>query len=420
MSRARCWLPFVALALVVGCAEKNPKDVSTDDDRPSKEGVRTGGEKPKPKEEKPSGDRKPPDDLTKGKPKQQKTRQKFDAAAKYEKRYSEARASKMQTPEMDRAMKRIAREASTDGASEYVCKCVEGLSAREQDDCAEECINTMIRLGFDDDARKVLNHVDEKPRRLRAESAIAAASKAMPGIVRAAKAKDRRVVLVMLDRGYAADVRGPDEETALMYAAQDGDVEMARGLIEAGANVNAKRKLGVGVLTFAASNNRKEVAELLLDRGAEIEGRDEQGLTPLHAAARAGGVEAAALLLDRKADVNARNKAGATPLHLAAFEEKVDAMKLLLDRRADINAKTTDGKATPLKVAIQAKHPAAVKVLLERKADVDYDASALAETAFRGENREVYNAVYAAYSKQAEERSKEEERLKKLKDKDKK
>src|SRR5205807_944061 len=125
MSPARCWLPFVAVALLVGCSSKT-RDLS--DDKPQ-----DGGTKSKPKTDaEPPGDKKKPDGITKP-----KARQKFDAAARYEKRYGEARESKAQTPEMDRALKRLAREAAADGASEYVCKCVEGLSAKEQDDCAE-------------------------------------------------------------------------------------------------------------------------------------------------------------------------------------------------------------------------------------------------------------------------------------------
>ncbi|HMF13013.1 MAG TPA: ankyrin repeat domain-containing protein, partial [Gemmataceae bacterium] len=59
------------------------------------------------------------------------------------------------------------------------------------------------------------------------------------------------------------------------------------------------------------------VARLLLDAGADLEAKNDSGATALHVAARSGNAEFAALLIARGAQVNARDKWHNTPLHYA-------------------------------------------------------------------------------------------------------
>ena len=63
-------------------------------------------------------------------------------------------------------------------------------------------------------------------------------------------------------------------------AASDGNIEVVKQHLEAGADVNVKDTIGLTPLHMAAGDGRKEVAELLIAKGAEVNAKIE-GMTPL-------------------------------------------------------------------------------------------------------------------------------------------
>ena len=65
----------------------------------------------------------------------------------------------------------------------------------------------------------------------------------------------------------------PGGMTALLYAARDGRVELARMLLDAGASVNRAEANGITPLLMALTNDHMEVARLLIERGADVERR---------------------------------------------------------------------------------------------------------------------------------------------------
>ncbi|MBM3779507.1 MAG: hypothetical protein FJW23_14930 [Acidimicrobiia bacterium] len=71
--------------------------------------------------------------------------------------------------------------------------------------------------------------------------------------------------------------------TALLFAARSGDVESARLLLDAGADVNDAAADGTSALVLAAHSDRGDVARLLLARGARVDAAGS-GYTALHAA----------------------------------------------------------------------------------------------------------------------------------------
>ena len=82
--------------------------------------------------------------------------------------------------------------------------------------------------------------------------------------------------------------------TALLYAARDGCLECVQAMIDAGADVNVPTPEGVTALIMALDNDHNDVAKLLLDRGANPGAWDWWGRTPLYVvidrkAASAGG-----------------------------------------------------------------------------------------------------------------------------------
>ena len=75
-------------------------------------------------------------------------------------------------------------------------------------------------------------------------------------------------------------------------------------------------------LHWAAVDGHLELAKALLDSGADLEGKEQAGFRPLHYAAHEGNSELVKEFISRGADVKAQTKQGWTIVDLAANREK--------------------------------------------------------------------------------------------------
>jgi uncharacterized protein len=141
-------------------------------------------------------------------------------------------------------------------------------------------------------------------------------------------------------------------ETALMFAARNGDLESAKLLVAAGANVNDTDAWGVSATTLAAHSGFTDLVLFLLDKGADPN-LANNGFTALHEAIERRDERMVAALLDHKADPNAPLKTwtptrrssddwyfdpslvGATPYWLAARFTEPNIMRMLIKHGAD-------------------------------------------------------------------------------------
>lgn len=219
-----------------------------------------------------------------------------------------------------------------------------------------------------------------------------------------------------------ADPNPPDEGysgyTPLMFAAGNGDPEMTRLLIGAGAETERRDHNGERALQWAARQSflnpfrdNAECARLLLEAGSPADsaadrygssplidvsrygsdpamvrhllaaGADpnragQSGETALYGAAGAtGGEESVRLLLRAGADPNVRvDHLGQTPLHRAALHGPAETIRLLAAAGARIEARQDEGE-TPLFAAAGRGHRDGVDMLLSLGADVDARAA---------------------------------------------
>jgi ankyrin repeat protein len=156
------------------------------------------------------------------------------------------------------------------------------------------------------------------------------------------------------------------ELTPLVYAARSNDVESARILLEAGADINQTTGYGWSPLLAATQNRNYKLAVFLLERGADVNLANKGGWTPLYIATDNRNIESGdypvrrpdmdhleyiKILLNKGANVNARVKDstetrtvftnqwldenGATAFFRASQSGDVQLMKLLLSRGAD-------------------------------------------------------------------------------------
>lgn len=238
-----------------------------------------------------------------------------------------------------------------------------------------DIVRMLVARGASPDARE----------RARGQSALMwAVSRRQPAVVDvllAAGADTRlrsaaRTVTVMRDRGpgreaktamaHAAQAR-QGGYTALHFAAQVGDVESTRLLLRAGASVDEPAADGSTPLVLAAFSGHGEVARALLDGGADANAA-AAGYTALHAAALRADLATVDALLARGADPNARltegspvrrfasqwalprTFLGATPLFVAAAYRESAVVRSLLAGGATVDV-STKASLTPLLVA---------------------------------------------------------------------
>jgi uncharacterized protein len=174
-------------------------------------------------------------------------------------------------------------------------------------------------------------------------SAALAAATSTAGVADAAMRGDREAVRTLLKQGGDVNAAQGDGMTALHWAAQRGDAELATMLLYAGAKVSSVTRIGQYTpLHLAGNSGNPAVVESLIKAGANVNARTtNSAATPLHLAASSGNPDVIKALLDHGADVNAKESEwGQTPLIFAAAQNRVNAIKLLLDRGADANVST--------------------------------------------------------------------------------
>ena len=178
------------------------------------------------------------------------------------------------------------------------------------------------------------------------------------------------VAKLLIDNGADIHVENIYGYTPLKLACDHKSPEIVRLLIKSGADINVQDYLGRTPLQFAFGEKLYDIATLLIKKGAAINEKDSGGLAPLHWACLRNQSDIAALLIEKSAYINDPDDAGRTPLHWAAGRNYQNITQLLIDNDADINAQDNEGR-TPLHLAIENNYNDIAKLLIENDADIN-------------------------------------------------
>ena len=167
---------------------------------------------------------------------------------------------------------------------------------------------------------------------------VSAATPPESPVADAAMRGDHGSVRALLQQGADVNAAQGDGMTALHWAADRGDLEMARMLVYAGAGLEAVTRMAEYTpLHLASRSGHGAVVRALLEAGSDPAAPTASGgATPLHLAAAAGDPEAVTALIEHGAHVDARERrADQTPLIFAAAQNRVEAIQALLAGGAD-------------------------------------------------------------------------------------
>ena len=187
-------------------------------------------------------------------------------------------------------------------------------------------------------------------------------------------------------------------------AAERGDIEMVRGLLKDGADVNAAQGDGMTALHWAALHDDADMTAMLVYAGGNLEATTRLGgNTPLHLASRHGNASAIEALLDAGGAVNAFTTTGVTALHLAAAAGDPNAVAVLLVHGGGVDALDRHSGRTPLMFATAGNRMEVIETLVAAGADiaitttvVDYAARSQQDGKERSRRRKVMQAARAA------------------------
>jgi ankyrin repeat protein len=157
---------------------------------------------------------------------------------------------------------------------------------------------------------------------------------------------------------------------SLAYAAFCNDTVSVAKLSENRVSTKFQTSRGMTALIIAANRGNADTVRCLLDHGALVNGYDYELLTPLHWSAALDHGLIVDILLEKGADLEAREELGQTPLHLAASAGHRDVVKLLIEKGAFIEASSNHVGDKPLALACKFGHGEVVRYLVQMGASV--------------------------------------------------
>ena len=143
----------------------------------------------------------------------------------------------------------------------------------------------------------------------------------------------------LLDFGASVDARDRLGARPLSHAARFGNLEMVDLLLARGAPIDSRNLAGATALYFAAERGHAAVVERLIARGADVGLTGRSGISPVAAAAYAGSDTVVEALLAHGADEHVPDATGKPAIVYAAAAGRLDVLKRLLARNVDINAR---------------------------------------------------------------------------------
>jgi ankyrin repeat protein len=143
----------------------------------------------------------------------------------------------------------------------------------------------------------------------------------------------------LLDFGASVDARDRLGARPLSHAARFGHIDMVDLLLSRGAPIDARNLAGATALYFAAERGHAAVVRRLIERGANVGLTGRSGISPVAAAAYAGNDAIVDALIAQGADERLPDDTGKPPIVYAAAGGHLDIVKRLLSRKIDVNAR---------------------------------------------------------------------------------
>ncbi len=164
-------------------------------------------------------------------------------------------------------------------------------------------------------------------------------------IVEAAKTGDFQALKDILENN-PSKIHAKDEDgyTALHWAAIRAHWDIAKYLIEKGADLNVVGGDGGTQINWAVHHDNVDIVKILIDKGARLNIRNQWGMTELHTAIWRGNIHVVEYLLDHGSNPNIKTNEGWTAMHYAYRSGHDNVIALLKQRGVSMTEKDDMGR----------------------------------------------------------------------------
>lgn len=180
------------------------------------------------------------------------------------------------------------------------------------------------------------------------------------------------VARVLIDNGAEIDCQMTDGNTPLVIASYYGCFDFVRYCIGAGAKVNHQIHDGASALMMASLRGHYDIVCLLVRAGACVDHWVNNGSTALIMAAEHGYLDIVKALIAAKADLNHQNDDGTTALIAASSNGHIEVVRKLVVAGANMDLKRFRDGWTALKCASLNTHSDIVQALIMFGANADH------------------------------------------------
>lgn len=187
-------------------------------------------------------------------------------------------------------------------------------------------------------------------------------------LLRRVRAGDDAGLELVLRAGAQANARDRVGVTPLLWAVALGTVTAVRCLVAFAADVQTRDGKGVGAVAAAAFRGEIAILNEVLAAHGNVESADRLKQTPLQFACFEGHLAIVDALLRVNADVTTRNMWDGDALRCATESNHRPLIAAIIQALAEVNGRTAAGE-TALFVACARGHTGAVRTLLDLRAD---------------------------------------------------
>lgn len=188
------------------------------------------------------------------------------------------------------------------------------------------------------------------------------------------------------------------QKASLNKSAAKGDMEEVKEYLKSGSNINEPDKSGRTPLMNAINYKKIEIAKYLIEKGANVNIKDAYGYVALIIAVDLGyaGYDIIEPLLDHGANIESRDSSGWTPLmHTVSSYGGLNTVRLLIKRGANLDAKEPNENKTAYQLALDYRNTE-IATELKRAALKEFKDTLSSKLVFIRESNMAFGGKWAS------------------------
>lgn len=194
--------------------------------------------------------------------------------------------------------------------------------------------------------------------------------KARTPLAAAGRKGNVNIAKMLLTAGADMKFYNQEKETPLIAGASSGSLEFVQLMLDNGADLHRMSNAYGNVLIAAARKGHLPIVTYLVEKGAQVNDMNNGQGSPLNAAAGNGRLDIAKYLLNKGADIDAQNNGQGSALNAAARNGQLEMVKLLIQKGANLDI-ANNGQGSPLNAAARNGQIEVAKLLIEGGADLN-------------------------------------------------